>query len=172
MWKLIDVQIIYKKLYQRELVTSDWFFVIRNSSGVQIFRNDEKARQRHLPKMYTLVVTMNWNRFRKMFRIRFCIFYNRSELTHCVFFVRFGYKKSLGSSFFAAYRLIFIETMRGLFSHWITVITRISVKFDSCKLRWNYTPAWIKIISMIWKKVMLYEMRTLQQVYGAQIGLR
>ena len=48
-----------KKLYQRELVTSEWFFVIRNSSGVQIFRNDEKARQRHLPKMYTLVVTMN-----------------------------------------------------------------------------------------------------------------
>ena len=84
MWKLVDVQIIYKKLYQRELVTSDWFFVIRNSSGVQIFRNDEKARQRHLPKMYTLVVTMNWNRFRKMFRIRFCIFYNRSELTHCM----------------------------------------------------------------------------------------
>ena len=83
MWKLVDVQIIYKKLYQRELVTSDWFFVIRNSSGVQIFRNDEKARQRHLPKMYTLVVTMNWNRFRKMFRIRFCIFYNRSELTQC-----------------------------------------------------------------------------------------
>ena len=34
--------------------------------------------------MYTLVVTMNWNRFRKMFRIRFCIFYNRSELTHCI----------------------------------------------------------------------------------------
>ena len=34
--------------------------------------------------MHTLVVTMNWNRFRKMFRIRFCIFYNRSELTHCV----------------------------------------------------------------------------------------
>ena len=60
------------------------FFVIRNSSGVQIFRNDEKARQRHLPKMYTLVVTMNWNRFRKMFRIRFCIFYNRSELSHWV----------------------------------------------------------------------------------------
>ena len=57
LWKLIDVQIIYKKLYQRELVTSDWFFVIRNSSGVQIFRNDEKARQRHLTKMYTLVVT-------------------------------------------------------------------------------------------------------------------
>ena len=84
MWKLVDVQIIYKKLYQRELVTSDWFFVIRNSSGVQIFRNDEKARQRHLPKMYTLVVTMNWNRFRKMFRIRFCIFYNRSELTQCM----------------------------------------------------------------------------------------
>ena len=84
MWKLVDVQIIYKKLYQRELVTSDWFFVIRNSCGVQIFRNDEKARQRHLPKMYTLVVTMNWNRFRKMFRIRFCIFYNRSELTHCI----------------------------------------------------------------------------------------
>ena len=48
-----------KSLYQRELVTSDWFFVIRNNSGVQIFRNDEKARQRHLPKMYTLVVTMN-----------------------------------------------------------------------------------------------------------------
>ena len=83
MWKLVDVQIIYKKLYQRELVTSDWFFVIRNSSGVQIFRNGEKARQRHLPKMYTLVVTMNWNRFRKMFRIRFCIFHNRSELTQC-----------------------------------------------------------------------------------------
>ena len=59
LWKLVDVQIIYKKLYQRELVTSDWFFVIRNNSGVQIFRNDEKARQRHLPKMYTLVVTMN-----------------------------------------------------------------------------------------------------------------
>ena len=84
MWKLVDVQIIYKKLYQRELVTSDWFFVIRNNSGVQIFRNDEKARQRHLPKMYTLVVTMNWNRFRKIFRIRFCIFYNRSELSHCI----------------------------------------------------------------------------------------
>ena len=84
MWKLVDVQIIYKKLYQRELVTPDWFFVIRNNSGVQIFRNDEKARQRHLPKMYTLVVTMNWNRFRKIFRIRFCIFYNRSELSHCV----------------------------------------------------------------------------------------
>ena len=83
MWKLVDVQIIYKKLYQRELVTSDWFFVIRNSSGVQIFRNDEKVRQRHLPKMYTLVVTMNWNRFRKIFRIRFCIFYNRSELSQC-----------------------------------------------------------------------------------------
>ena len=33
--------------------------------------------------MYTLVVTMNWNRFRKIFRIRFCIFYNRSELSHC-----------------------------------------------------------------------------------------
>ena len=65
--KLVDVQIIYKKLYQRELVTSDWYFVIRNSSGVQIFRNDEKARQRHLPKMYTLVVTMNWNRFRNFF---------------------------------------------------------------------------------------------------------
>ena len=81
LWKLVDVQIIYKKLYQRELVTSDWFFVIRNNSGVQIFRNDEKARQRHLPKMYTLVVTMNWNRFRKIFRIRFCIFYNRSELS-------------------------------------------------------------------------------------------
>ena len=84
MWKLVDVQIIYKKLYQRELVTSDWFFVIRNSSGVQIFRNDEKVRQRHLPKMYTLVVTMNWNRFRKIFRIRFCIFYNRSELSQCL----------------------------------------------------------------------------------------
>ena len=84
MWKLVDVQIIYKKLYQRELVTSDWFFVIRNNSGVQIFRNDEKARQRHLPKMYTLVVTMNWNRFRKIFRTRFCIFYNRSELSHCM----------------------------------------------------------------------------------------
>ena len=56
---MVDVLIIYKKLYQRELVTSDCFFVIRNSSGVQIFRNDEKARQRHLPKMYTLVVTMN-----------------------------------------------------------------------------------------------------------------
>ena len=84
MWKLVDVQIIYKKLCQQELVTSDcFFFVIRNSSGVQIFRNDEKARQRHLPKMYTLVVTMNWNRFRKIFRIRFCIFYNRSELSHC-----------------------------------------------------------------------------------------
>ena len=81
MWKLVDVQIIYKKLYQRELVTSDWFFVIRNNFGVQIFRNDETARQRHLPKMYTLVVTMNWNRFRKIFRIRFCIFYNRSELS-------------------------------------------------------------------------------------------
>ena len=79
---MVDVQIIYKKLYQRELVTSDWFFVIRNNSGVQIFCNDEKARQRHLPKMYTLVVTMNWNRFRKIFRIRFCIFYNRSELSH------------------------------------------------------------------------------------------
>ena len=52
--KLVDLQIIYKKLYQQELVTSDWFFVIRNNSGVQIFRNDEKARQRHLPKMYTL----------------------------------------------------------------------------------------------------------------------
>ena len=74
-------KIIYKKLYQRELVTSDLFFVIRNNSGVQIFRNDEKARQRHLPKMYTVVVTMNWNRFRKIFRIRFCIFYNRSELS-------------------------------------------------------------------------------------------
>ena len=60
------------------------FFVIRNNPGVQIFRNDEKARQRHLPKMYTLVVTMNWNRFRKIFRIRFCIFYNRSELSQCV----------------------------------------------------------------------------------------
>ena len=82
MWKLVDVQIIYKKLYQRELVTSDCFFVIRTNSGVQIFRNDEKARQRHLSKMYTLVVTMNWNRFRKIFRIRFCIFYNRSELSH------------------------------------------------------------------------------------------
>ena len=81
--KLVDVQIIYKKLYQRELVTSDWFFVIRNNSGVQIFRNDEKVRQRYLPKMYTLVVTMNWNRFRKIFRIRFCIFYNRSELSQC-----------------------------------------------------------------------------------------
>ena len=34
--------------------------------------------------MYTLVVTMNWNRFRKIFRIRFCIFYNRSELSHCL----------------------------------------------------------------------------------------
>ena len=36
--------------------------------------------------MYTLVVTMNWNRFRKIFRIRFCIFYNRSELSHCTTF--------------------------------------------------------------------------------------
>ena len=34
--------------------------------------------------MYTLVVTMNWNRFRKIFRVRFCIFYNRSELSHCI----------------------------------------------------------------------------------------
>ena len=59
-------------------------FVIHNNSGVQIFRNNEKARQRHLPKMYTLVVTMNWNRFRNIFRIRFCIFYNRSELSHCL----------------------------------------------------------------------------------------
>ena len=59
-------------------------FVIRNNSGVQIFRNDEKARQRHLPKMDTLVVTMNWNRFLNSFRIRFCIFYNRSELSHCI----------------------------------------------------------------------------------------
>ena len=72
-------------LYQRELVTSDcFFFVIRNNSGVQIFRNDEKARQRHLPKMYTLVVTMNWHRIRNIFRIRFRIFYNRSELSRCV----------------------------------------------------------------------------------------
>ena len=38
--------------------------------------------KRHLPNMYTLVVTMNWNRFRNSFRIRFCIFYNRSELSH------------------------------------------------------------------------------------------
>ena len=52
--KLVDVLIIYKKLYQGELVTSDCFFVIRNNSGVQIFRNDEKARQRHLPKMYNI----------------------------------------------------------------------------------------------------------------------
>ena len=73
----------------RELVTSDWFFVIRNNSGVQIFRNDEKVRQRHLPKMYTLVVTMNWNRFRKIFRIRFCIFHNRSELSQCLKYIVF-----------------------------------------------------------------------------------
>ena len=104
MWKLVDVQIIYKKLYQRELVTSDWFFVIRNSSGVQIFRNDEKVRQRHLPKMYTLVVTMNWNRFRKTFRIRFCIFYNRSELSHCTCHQLFSRSCSL-------FREILLESM-------------------------------------------------------------
>ena len=50
LWKLVDVQIIYKKLYQRELVTFDWFFVIRNSSGVQIFRNDEKGETKALTK--------------------------------------------------------------------------------------------------------------------------
>ena len=44
--KLVNLQIIYKKLHQRPT----GFFVIRNNSGVQIFRNDEKARQRHLPK--------------------------------------------------------------------------------------------------------------------------
>ena len=42
-----------------------------------------KPDKRHLPKMYTLVITMNWNRFRNSFRIRFCIFYNRSELSQC-----------------------------------------------------------------------------------------
>ena len=61
-----------------------FFFVIRNNSGVQIFRNDEKARQRHLPKMYTQVVTMDWNRFRNIFCIRFRIFYNSFELSQCV----------------------------------------------------------------------------------------
>ena len=84
-WNWSINKLFTKSYYQRELVTSDWFFfVIRNNSGVQIFRNDEKARQRYLPKMYTLVVTMNWNRFRNIFRIRFFIFYNRSELSHCV----------------------------------------------------------------------------------------
>ena len=73
-----------QKVIPARISNVHWFFVIRNNSGVQIFRNDEKARQRHLPKMYTLVLTMNWNRFRKIFRIRFCIFYNRSELSHCV----------------------------------------------------------------------------------------
>ena len=58
--KLVDLL----KVMSGELVTSEWFFVIRNNSGVQIFRNDEKARQRHLQKIYTLVVTMNWNWFR------------------------------------------------------------------------------------------------------------
>ena len=43
-------KIIYKKLYQRELVTSDWYFVIRNNSGVQIFRNDEKGETKALTK--------------------------------------------------------------------------------------------------------------------------
>ena len=49
--------------------------------------------------MYTLVVTMNWNRFRNIFRIRFCIFYNRSELSHCtllfLFFFCFCCSKDL-----------------------------------------------------------------------------
>ena len=49
--------------------------------------------------MYTLVVTMNWNRFRNIFRIRFCIFYIRSELSHCtllfLFFFCFCCSKDL-----------------------------------------------------------------------------
>ena len=36
--KLVDVLNIYKKLCQRESVTSEWVFVIRNQSRVQIFR--------------------------------------------------------------------------------------------------------------------------------------
>ena len=44
----------------------------------------KRGRQRHLPNLCTLVVTMNWNRFRNIFRIRFRIFYNRSELSHCI----------------------------------------------------------------------------------------
>ena len=48
--------------------------LVRNNSGVQIFCNDEKARQRHLPKMYTLVVTMNWNRFCNIFVLDFVSF--------------------------------------------------------------------------------------------------
>ena len=83
-WNWLMYKLFTKKLYHRELVTSDCFFVVRNNSGVQIFHNDEKARQRHLPKMYTMVVSMNWNRFRNIFRIRFRIFYNRSELSQCL----------------------------------------------------------------------------------------
>ena len=65
--------------WSTESLTSEFVFVIRNKSGVQIFRNDEKAaRQRALTKMYTLVVTMS-----NIFRIRFRTFYHRFELRHC-----------------------------------------------------------------------------------------
>ena len=93
--KLVDVLIIYKKVIPAGISNVRlffffffFFFVIRNNSGVQIFRNDEKARQKHLPKMYTLVVTMNWNRFRNIFRIRFRILCNRSELSHCFMYAQ------------------------------------------------------------------------------------
>ena len=51
-----------------------------SKSSVMMKRRDK----RHLPKMYTLVVTMNWNWFRNIFRNRFRIFYHRFELSHWV----------------------------------------------------------------------------------------
>ena len=74
---------------------SEWVFVIRNNSGVQIFNSvlDKKARQKTFTKNvgpYTLVVVgsqpvviMNWNPISYIFRIRFRIFYHIFELSHC-----------------------------------------------------------------------------------------
>ena len=84
-WNMTCLLLIHAESYRKD--STRILYGGRNnatSSGVQIFRNDEKVRQRHLPKMYTLVVTMNWNRFRKFFRIRFCFFYNRSELSQYI----------------------------------------------------------------------------------------
>ena len=66
-------------LLQKENCNSNMFCKFQQHS-MQIF---SKMDKRHLPKMHTQVVTMNWNRFRNNFRIRFGIYYKRCELSHC-----------------------------------------------------------------------------------------
>ena len=59
-----------------------FFFKIGTTLAFRYSVKMNRQDKRHLPKMHTLVVTMNWNQFRNIFRIRYRIYCQRFELSH------------------------------------------------------------------------------------------